>query len=75
MIRPHTCPCPAPYEYDYLEDGTLWQCPECRQWWVGREIRYTPGDRVVWARGTVDWHPVTRWNRKLLKQIRKAENV
>lgn len=67
--REHACPTPAPFQYDYLDDGTLWQCPDCARWWVGWEIRSHPGDRVIWARGTVRWFPVMWWHFRLRRRI------
>lgn len=69
----HVCPTPAPFEYDYLDDGTLWQCPGCATWWVGREIVNHPGDRVCWAPGTVRWHRVTWFDFKLRRRIKVLE--
>lgn len=60
----HYCPLPEIDKHDPGHHGTVWQCPECRQYWV-------VGSREDWTTVYV-WRPVTWFDFKARRRIHEA---
>jgi hypothetical protein len=66
--RKHQCPHPQGGPLGkWYEPGTLWQCPECGEWWHAKDGEQVHG-RTVWCAHSI-WYPVSWWNFKMRRRI------